>query len=90
MPAHLTDIACLEWVRHRRVALAPETTFGVETHLSGCQECRDRVADFEALERSFHPYGSPMPRPRALKAGHAIKIAAAVAGGALLLAAVLA
>jgi anti-sigma factor RsiW len=70
MPQHLTDVACLEWVRHRRIALAPETTAGVEIHLSGCPECRRKVADFEALERSFHAYGSAMPPPRALRAAN--------------------
>ena len=32
MPGHLTDVACLEWVRQRRIVLAPETTSGVEIH----------------------------------------------------------
>jgi hypothetical protein len=76
MPPHLTDVACLEWVRHKKIALAPETTAGVEIHLAACAECRGRVADFEALERSFHAYGAPMPVPRALRFGSALKIAA--------------
>ena len=83
MPSHLTDVACLEWVRHRRVALAPETTAGVEIHLAGCTDCREKVAAFEALERSFHAYGAPMPVPRALRLGRALKIfgIAALVGG---------
>jgi hypothetical protein len=83
MTQHLTDVACLEWVRNKRIALAPETTGGVEVHLAGCAECRKKVADFEALERSFHPYGSPMSRPGALAIGKAIMwtaIALGVAG----------
>lgn len=80
MSQHLTDVACLEWVRNKRIALAPETTGGVEVHLAGCAECRKKVADFEALERSFHPYGSPMSRPTALKIGKAIKWAVIVLG----------
>ena len=73
MEKHLTDIACLEWIRHRKIALAPETTFGVETHLSSCADCRDKLADFEELERSFNPYGAPMPQPAALRVGKAAK-----------------
>ena len=80
MSQHLTDVACLEWVRNKRIALAPETTSGVEIHLADCADCRKKVADFEALERSFHPYGSPMSRPTALKIGKAIKWAAIVLG----------
>jgi hypothetical protein len=75
---HLTDVACLEWVRHKRITLAPETTSGVEIHLAGCEACRRKVADFEVLERSFHPYGAPMPRPRALRIGSALKVTGVV------------
>jgi hypothetical protein len=78
MAEHLTDLACLEWVRHQEIALAPETTSGVKIHLESCADCRKKVADFEVLERSFHPYGSPMPYPRALRIGKALKIAAIV------------
>ena len=78
---HLTDVACLEWVRHRRIALAPETTSGVEIHLAACPACRDKVAAFDALERSFHPYGSPMPLPRALRLGRALKVVVLVLAG---------
>jgi anti-sigma factor ChrR (cupin superfamily) len=83
---HLSDVACLEWIRHRAVALAPETTMGVATHLEGCEECRRRVAGFEALERSFHAFGAPMRRPRALVAGRWILrtgVVAAVVAAAL-------
>jgi hypothetical protein len=90
MSGHLTDVACLEWVRHRRITLAPETTFGAETHLSGCADCRQKVADFEALEKSFHPYGSPMSVPAALRVGRALKAAAIVLGAAGLVAVVVA
>ena len=86
---HLTDIACLEWVRHRHVTLAPETTTSVEEHLSRCAECRKKVADFEALERSFNPYGSPMPVPRAVRIGKALMIAGIVLGVAAAVAVVL-
>jgi hypothetical protein len=83
--SHLTDIACLEWVRHRAVTLAPETTEGVEAHLAECGQCRSRVADFETLERSFHPWGAPTPAPRALRLGRWLKIAALVAAAATVL-----
>jgi hypothetical protein len=84
MSQHLTDLACLEWVRHRKIALAPETTSGVEIHLAACPACRAKVADFEALERSFHPYGTPMSVPRALRIGKALKVAAIVLGAGAL------
>jgi hypothetical protein len=80
MSQHLTDIACLEWVRHRAITLAPETTSGAEIHLAGCADCRKKVADFEVLERSFHPYGTALPVPRALQIGKALKIAAIILG----------
>jgi anti-sigma factor RsiW len=84
MSQHLTDLACLEWVRSKKIVLAPETTSGVEIHLAACPACRAKVADFETLERSFHPFGAPMPVPRALRIGKALKIAAIVlAVGAL-------
>jgi hypothetical protein len=86
MPAHLTDIACLEWIRHRKITLAPETTFGVETHLSGCSECRQKLAHFEALERSFQPYGSEMPAPRALRLGKVLKVSGVVVAIAVVVA----
>ena len=86
MTQHLTDVACLEWVRHRKITLAPETTSGVDIHLKDCAACRKKVADFEALERSFHPYGSPMPRPTALRIGTALKVAAIVLAAAAVVA----
>jgi hypothetical protein len=90
MTQHLTDVACLEWVRHRRIELAPETTSGVDIHLKDCADCRKKVADFEALERSFHPFGAPMARPTALRIGSAIKIGAIVLAAAGLVAIVIA
>lgn len=78
MQRHLTDVACLEWVRHKRIRLAPETTSGVGIHLAGCEACRRKVADFEALERSFHAFGAPMPRPRGLRVLSVVKIAGVV------------
>jgi hypothetical protein len=88
--SHLTDVACLEWVRHRRIALAPETTAGVEIHLADCADCREKVAAFVALERSFHAYGAPMPVPRALRLGRALKLFGIAALGVGLIAAVIA
>lgn len=90
MPSHLTDIACLEWVRSRKTTLAPETPSAVATHLEHCVECRAKLDDFAALERSFHPYGGPMPEPAGLRAGRAVKAFAIVTGVVAAIAAVVA
>jgi hypothetical protein len=89
MADHLTDIACLEWVRHRRIKVAPNPPGGAESHLATCPECQRKMVDFEALERSFLAYGTPMRPPRALAVGEALKVAGLVvviAGVAVILA----
>jgi hypothetical protein len=90
VPTHLTDLACLEWIRFGRVELAPEASSGVATHLESCAECRARVVDFQALEKSFLPYGTPMPVPRRVRFGRvlvaALVVAAVMLGIALVVA----
>ncbi len=79
MPTHLTDVAFLEWVRHRTTKFAPESETQVEVHLEGCATCRAKLGEFDALERSMHAFGHPLRRPRALAVWRTLKVTAAVA-----------
>ena len=79
MPTHLTDVAFLEWVRHRTTKFAPESQTQVEVHLEGCAACRAKLAEFDALERSMHAFGHPFQKPRVLAAWRALKVIAIVA-----------
>ena len=58
---HLSDLACLEWVRFEETRLAPESAADVRDHLPTCVACRRKVDGFAAMERSMHPYGTPAP-----------------------------
>jgi hypothetical protein len=64
MGAHLSDLACLEWLRHGGTMLAPEDPSEIPAHLASCAECTAKLEGFRRLELLVEPYGSPPPAPR--------------------------
>lgn len=79
---HLSDLACLEWVRFAETRLAPESGLDVRTHLEKCPQCRAKAAGFQKMESEMHPYGTPAPVDRVRRTAR-IAIATLLVGVAI-------